>query len=71
MPKETTNIMTKIFLYEIRRQRGMSQIELSDRSGVNHGYISELESNLKSPTIDIICKLAKALDCKPEELFEC
>ena len=66
-----SNIMPKILLYEIRRQRGMSQMELAEMSNVSHGYISELENNLKMPTIDIICKLAKALKCRPEELFKC
>lgn len=63
--------MPKILLYEIRRKKGLSQLELSKRSGVSYGYISELENNLKSPTIDVICRLAKALECKPEELFRC
>lgn len=63
--------MPKLYLKEIRRQRGISQLELSRRSGVSYGYISELENGMKSPTIDTICKLSKALDCKPEELFKC
>lgn len=63
--------MPKLYLKEIRRQRGISQLELSRRSGVSYGYISELENELKIPTIDTICKLAKALGCKPEELFRC
>lgn len=44
------NIMAKILLYEIRRKKGLSQLELFKRSGVSYGYISELENNLKSPT---------------------
>lgn len=63
--------MPKLNLYEIRRQRGMSQVELAKRSGVSHGYISELENNLKSPTINILCKLAKALNCTLDELVKC
>lgn len=63
--------MPKILLKEIRRQRGISQMELSRRADVSHSYISELENNLKSPTIDIICQLAKALECEPEDLYKC
>lgn len=63
--------MAKILLYEIRRKKGLSQLELSKRSGVSYGYISELENGIKSPTIDTICKLAKALECRPEDLFRC
>lgn len=61
--------MPKLFLREIRRQRGISQLELSKRSSVSYGYISELENNVKSPTINTICRLSRALECKPEELF--
>ncbi|HZK02182.1 MAG TPA: helix-turn-helix transcriptional regulator [Anaerovoracaceae bacterium] len=63
--------MPKILLREIRRQRGISQLELSKQSGVSYGYISELEHNKKSPTVNTICRLAKALDCRPGELFRC
>lgn len=63
--------MPKLNLYEIRRQRGISQMELAKRANISHGYISELENNLKSPTIDIVCKLAKSLDCSIQDLVEC
>ncbi|NLY46819.1 MAG: helix-turn-helix transcriptional regulator [Tissierella sp.] len=63
--------MPKLNLYEIRRQRGMSQTELAELANISHGYISELENNLKSPTINILCKLAKALDCTLDDLVDC
>lgn len=63
--------MPTLKLLEMRKARGISQLALSEKSNVSHGYISELENNLKMPTIETICKLAKALDCKPEELFSC
>lgn len=63
--------MPKILLYEIRRQRGMSQMELSEITNISHGYISELENNLKSPTLKILCKLTKALDCTLDDLVDC
>jgi transcriptional regulator with XRE-family HTH domain len=63
--------MPKLRLYEIRRKRGISQMELAEKAQVSHGYISELENNLKSPTIDTVCKLAKALECSIEDLVDC
>lgn len=63
--------MPKLKLLEIRRQRGISQMELAKLSNVSSGYISELENGLKSPSINTICRLAKTLGCRPEELFEC
>lgn len=59
----------EITLKAVRQRIGISQRELSKMSGVSHGYISELESNLKSPTIDTLCKLARALECKPDDLY--
>lgn len=46
-------------------------MEVADKTGISHGYISELENNLKSPTTDILCKLAKGLDCTLDDLVDC
>lgn len=62
---------TVLLLKEMRIARGLSQLQLAKLSGVSYGYISELENGKKSPTLDILCKLAKALDCKTEELYKC
>lgn len=59
---------------QIREGKGLSINELSKLSGISASYISELENeqnNKKNPTISVICKLAKALEVKPQELFEC
>ena len=63
--------MPKLNLLEIRRRRGISQTELAKLAGISNGYISELENNLKSPTVEIVCKLAKALNCSLDELIDC
>jgi len=52
-----------IRLREFRTQRGMSQIELSERSGVAQSVISDIETGVtKSPSVGIVMKLASALD---------
>lgn len=64
----------KLKIKQIRQQKGMSLRELSQTSGVALGYLSELENEKnvkKNPTIEIVCKLAKALDCEPQDLYEC
>lgn len=63
--------MPVLLLKEMRLNRGLSQLKLAELSKVSYGYISELENGKKSPTVETVCKLAKALDCKPEELFKC
>lgn len=63
--------MVKIHLKEIRKSKNMSQRTLSRKSGVSDSYISEIETGIKIPSVDIICKLARALKCKPCEIFSC
>lgn len=55
----------------LREKKGLSKKKLSELSGVSVSYISELE-NLKknSPSIDIIDKLANALDITKGDLLK-
>ena len=55
----------------LREKKGLSKKKLSELSGVSVSYISELE-NLKknSPSIDIIDKLANALDVTKGDLLK-
>ena len=48
----------------------MTQEELSQKSGISESYISELENNLKMPTILTLCKLAEALEVDISELYK-
>jgi transcriptional regulator with XRE-family HTH domain len=45
----------------LRRRSGISQEELGFQAGVHRTYISQIERGLKSPTLIVILKLAKAL----------
>lgn len=63
--------MVIIHLKEIRQKKGLSIKKLAKLSGVSSSYISEIENEIKMPTILIICKLAKGLKCSPYELFSC
>ncbi len=47
----------------------MSQDAVSLASGVDRSYISEIENGKASPTIDVVDKIAKALDVAPDELL--
>ncbi|MFU0505701.1 helix-turn-helix domain-containing protein [Pseudaminobacter sp. NGMCC 1.201702] len=53
----------------LRRERGLSQEELSFRSGFTRAYLSGLEAGRRNPTIDSLSKLAQALDTEIEELI--
>lgn len=53
---------------KIRRERGLSQEELSFRSGLTRAYLSGLEAGRRNPTIVSLHKLAEALGVDIESL---
>lgn len=64
----------KLYVKEIRQKKNITLNELAKEAKVAIGYLSELEdinNSKKNPSINVICKLAKALEVEPAELFEC
>ncbi len=59
------NLLIKIKLLE----RGMSQFRLSREVGVSDGYLSKLIQGWIDPTQEIKERIAKALDCRVEDIF--
>jgi transcriptional regulator with XRE-family HTH domain len=53
----------------LRKQKGLSQEALAFQAGINRNYVGQIEREEKSPTADMIEKLADAMDVKPEELL--
>jgi len=53
----------------LRTQRGLSQERLSIDADVARGYLSQLESEKVNPTLDVMERLAKALDVSVGALF--
>lgn len=54
----------------IRKEKGMSQGDISRALNMDRGYISRVESGQKNPTISNIEKIAKALGISPDELLK-
>ena len=52
----------------LRQQIGLSQEELGFRAEVHRTYISQLERGLKSPTLNVILKLSRALKAPASRL---
>jgi transcriptional regulator with XRE-family HTH domain len=62
---------TQIFgerIRELRQKRGLTQVELSERSGYPQGRISEIERGGRAPTLMTMIRLAVALDCDLTQL---
>lgn len=52
-----------------RRDLDMSQEELGDKSELNRGYISDIERGKRNPSLEVIDRIAKALNTSLAELF--
>ena len=49
-------------LQRLRREKGLSQEELSGRSGVHQTYLSGVERGKRNPTVTVLDKIARALE---------
>jgi transcriptional regulator with XRE-family HTH domain len=56
-------------LKRLRGERGLSQEALADSAGLDRTYISALERERYSATVDTIEKLAGVMDVEPHELL--
>ncbi len=58
-------------LKRLRKQRGLTQIELSSRAKVAQPYLAQLESGFKAnPSLAVLKRLAKALKVTVAELVK-
>jgi transcriptional regulator with XRE-family HTH domain len=51
-----------LFLTAIRKQKGMSQEELAEITGLKRPNISKIEKGVQSPTYETLAPILKALD---------
>lgn len=56
-------------LYDIRTEQNLTVRELEKLSGVGKTTINRIENGTGNPTVEVICKLAMALNCSPYDLF--
>jgi transcriptional regulator with XRE-family HTH domain len=56
-------------LKELRAERGMTQADLAQKTGIAATYISKLESAGAAPGIDLVQKLAEALGVGAADLL--
>ena len=52
----------------LRKERGWTQEELAERSGLSQQYLSDLERGKRNPTVVTLYELAQALKVAPVEL---
>ncbi len=54
----------------LRRTARLSQEELAERAAIHRTYVSQIERGLKSPTIVMLFRLAKALDTTASKVLK-
>lgn len=57
-------------LRSARRRQGLSQEELAYRADIDRTYVSALERGVYAATIDVLERLARALDMQVWELLK-
>lgn len=53
----------------VRQQSGLTQDQLAEQVELSPKYISGIERGVENPTMDILIRLAKALEVEPYDLF--
>jgi transcriptional regulator with XRE-family HTH domain len=54
----------------LRKAKGLTQEKLANNINLDRSYISEIERNIKGPSLYTTFKLAKGLDMPPEDLIK-
>lgn len=55
---------------ELRKERGLSQVELAAKVGIDRSYMGFLERGERNPSLEVIAKIAEALSVTPDELLK-
>lgn len=64
------NVAFGKIIASLRRAARFSQEELADRAAIHRTYVSQIERGLKSPTIVMLLRLAKALNTTPSKILK-
>lgn len=54
----------------LRLKKGLTQEELGERTDLSKGYISQIERDLSSPSIETFFDILEVLGCAPKEFFD-
>ena len=60
----------EILVKQIRKREHITLNRLSEKSGISTTHINDIENNIKSPSLLVMIRLAKALDVEITELYK-
>ncbi|WP_080669630.1 helix-turn-helix domain-containing protein [Bradyrhizobium japonicum] len=67
---KSPNIAFGKIIAGLRQSAQLSQEELAERAAIHRTYVSQIERGLKSPTIVMLFRLARALDTTPSRIMK-
>lgn len=59
----------QVRLREVRTRRGLTQVQLAERTGLDQATISRIERGRGGIDYDVLDRLCGALDCEPGEIL--
>lgn len=62
--------MIKFYVDQVRIKKGLSIRALAARANIAKSYLQRIEAGEASPSLEVMCRLAKALDVPITDLFE-
>ena len=54
-----------------RKEKGLSQKELSEKLQISYSYYSNIERGIKTPSFDVFCSIVKVLEIPSIMLGDC
>lgn len=61
--------MLKLLVAHARVKRGLTIRELAKRAGISKSHVERIEAGETSPSLEVMCQIAKALEMPITELF--
>lgn len=68
-PKDRTLMDLGYRVALLRQKKGITQYRLGLLSRTTQSYISDLEMGRRNPSVLVLARIAKALDCELSDLF--
>lgn len=61
--------MPMLCIADIRKSRGLTQVQLAEKVGISQAHISRLENGDDSVSLKLLAELAQALGVRPSDLL--
>lgn len=70
MPNKSREVIITQSIQRYREQRGISQADLALAAKVSQGSISMYENGERTPSLQVLVRIAAALNCTVDDLIE-